>query len=317
MDVELRKDRIGGSEVGAICGVDPRLTPRNVWARKKFPAFHQRVQTERMFMGQMMERVGIEVYMLRTKREVVPNQQTFTDPAKPFVACTPDALVVGEPRGLEVKNVGPDQWDKYESAVPPYAELQCRYYMAFHEFPAWDLIALIGGSEARIYTFTRDLEYEQAILGTVAAWHRRFIIGDEAPPIDGSDDSARWLQQRFPAHKRPDIQPANVAEIELLTQYAQVRAAEKFLEPRRALLESQIKEAIGDREGLTWDGGKFTWRRTKDSHYTDWESLGVAVLHNFVKDEQERAKVLKDYERTEEGYRKIRFDPVKEGKENA
>ena len=180
--------------------------------------------------------------------------------------------------------------------------------MAGMDYDMWDVAALIGEGSPRVYTLDRDQEAERVMLARVEEWHRRYIIGDERPAIDGSEAASIWLQQAFPTHKRPDLRPATETEIALLDEYALLRQAEKSLEPRRDLLESQIKEAIGEREGITWEHGKFTWRRTKDSKYEDWEPLAIALLHNFVKDDKERARLLAEYERVKPGSRRIRFE---------
>jgi hypothetical protein len=73
-------------------------------------------------------------------------------------------------------------------------------------------------------------------------------------------------------------------------------------------LENLLKAAIKDREGLQWPGGKFTWRKTKDGTTTQWESLALGLLNQFVATEQERADLLAFYTTPKPGYRKVRID---------
>jgi hypothetical protein len=137
-------------------------------------------------------------------------------------------------------------------------------------------------------------------------WHARYLVGDAIPELTG--DSARvWLQRAFPAHKRPDLREASDTERDWLRQYAIVRSSQKSLEQERDDLESKLKFAIGEREGLFTEYGKFTWRKQKDKSETDWESMAIALLTFHIKDEGARAKLLADYTRSKEGTRRIWF----------
>lgn len=308
----LRQYGIGGSEVGAIFGVDEMRDEFSLWAEKKggLPRPEPGI---RMIVGKALEEGVLKLYTYKTGRPVEYYDRTMRHPDRPWMVYTPDALCTTERRGVDAKVVFWDQrrkWGHEADEIPERIQLQCWWYMAGMDYDVWDVAALMGEGEPRVYTIERDREAERVMLARVEQWHRRYIIGDERPAIDASDEAARWLQQAFPAHKRPDIQPATADEIDLLEAYAYVRRIEKSLAPQRALLESRLKEAIGGREGIAWDGGKFTWRRTKDSTYTDWESLGTALLFNFMKDEKERAQVLAEYARVKEGFRRIRFDAV-------
>jgi predicted phage-related endonuclease len=223
---------------------------------------------------------------------------------------TPDGLVPGQRRGVDAKVVAWDQrrkWGETAAEIPERIQLQCWWYMACMEYDAWDVVALIGDTP-RVYEITRDREAERAMIERAEEWYRRYIVGDEMPEMGASEAAAQWLQRTFPTHKRPDLRFATTEEVALLTEYAEVRIAMAGLQRRKDELENAIKLAIAEKEGLVWETGKFTWRRSKDSQVTDWESLALALLTHHIKDEAERERVLDSYTRTKPGTRRIRFE---------
>jgi len=72
-------------------------------------------------------------------------------------------------------------------------------------------------------------------------------------------------------------------------------------------MEIELKAAIADREGLQWSNGVLTYRKTRDKRETDWKSLATELLKRHVGDEQTIAALLKDYETTKTGGRRIHF----------
>jgi len=310
IDPNIRRNGIGGSEVGALFGCHPYLDEFAVWARKKCPEMPQPEASARMMAGQFFEEAILKLYAYTTKRDVEYFNRTLSDPERPWIVYSPDGLVRGERRGVDAKLVAWDQrrnWGYAPEEIPEYIQMQAYYYMAAMDYPVWDIAAMVG-DELRIVSVERlDPTAEKAMLMRVWEWHQRFIIRDERPPIDGSAAAGRWLQATFPHHKRPDLREATPEEIVTLTSYAQVRFEEAGVKERKALLENVIKAAIADKEGLFWSDGKFTWRRTKDSTTTRWEDMALGILNQYVPKEKHE-ELLDFYTEPKPGHRRIRFE---------
>jgi predicted phage-related endonuclease len=309
VDETIRQKTIGGSEVGAIIGCDASRDGLSVWLSKHdYFSYRESKPTMRMIVGKCLERGLIDVHGKLTGRNSYYYDQTVVNPKYPHRRATPDGLCHGELRGVEVKVVASDQrhnWGHTSDEIPERVQLQVAHYMGVLEYPVWDVIALIGG-EARVYTIERDLVLEAAMNERIDEWHRRFMVGNERPPMTGSWQASQWLQTRF-AEYRPDIRQATDQEIALLEQYAAVRQMLAEHEDEKDLLENRIKEAIGESEGLKWPRGRFTWRRTRDSKATDWEALAIATVTNFIKDPKQREALIAEYTKTRPGIRRIRF----------
>jgi hypothetical protein len=66
-----------------------------------------------------------------------------------------------------------------------------------------------------------------------------------------------------------------------------------------------LREAVGGREGITWNRGRFTWRKTKDTTQTDWESMSLGLLNEHLKDPAKQEELIDFYTRPKPGIRKI------------
>ncbi|MGF6877392.1 YqaJ viral recombinase family protein [Paraburkholderia sp. MM5477-R1] len=165
-----RRLGIGGSDCAAALGVDPHVTQRELWERK-LGHLPEVEDNERMAAGRHIEPAiaawASEKYGLQLRQR----HQSLVHPKYRWMRANIDRLVVGERRGVEIKNVdwlvvrqsaewGPDGSD----CVPERFFLQCHHYMAVVNYPAWDLIACVGGNELRRYHIDRDPELIELVV---------------------------------------------------------------------------------------------------------------------------------------------------------
>jgi putative phage-type endonuclease len=292
IDLELRRGRISATDVGPIFGVDQYRGPFEVWADKHghAPPFEP---TGRMLMGKDLEQGIVKAYSRITGRLVQWKDETVVHPTRSWMAASPDALVYAGDRverTVDAKLVFWDQRRKWEVEPPEGVQFQMWWQMAVTNCEVCDVAAWLGDDAPRIYTIERNHEAERVMISKCEEWHRRYVLGDEIPPISGSKTAAVWLQQAFPKHARPDMREATEEEIALLEEYAEVRLLRQDSTEQCDKLENRIKLAIGDREGLEWPGGQFTWRLAKGR--VNWKSVALGLLHQYVKDEAERETLL-------------------------
>jgi predicted phage-related endonuclease len=259
-----------------------------------------------MLLGLDLEEGILRVYARRAGRPVHHNKRTFRPAVRRWMSLTPDAVCIEERRGVDAKLVAFDQrfhWGDTAYDVPQRYILQCAYYMAGLNYPAWDLAALMG-HDLMVYSFERNLELECAMLEAVEAWHRRYLVGDEVPEIEASPTADSWLKLRFPRNIA-DIRHADEDEIALLTEYAQVRAEAKLKAQEQDDLEARLKKAVGDNDGITWAHGKFTWKKPSDSKIVNWEELAKYMLSGYLPDES--AAIQARYTALRENSRRLYF----------
>ena len=307
LDHNLRRTAIGGSEIAAIFGCDTDRDAFSIWYAKKHP-HDSYPPNDRMIVGKALERPIIDLYAYATGREVEFCDITSIHPQRPWMAYTPDALCVHERRGIDAKAVCWDQrsvWGETTDEIPFRVQLQAMWYMAAMEYEVWDIAALLGDGLPRIYTVYRDPEVERVILARAEEFYRRYIIGNEQPPIGTSDAARIWLQQAFPRHKSPDLREATAGEIFLLEEFVNIRTQQAGLKQRREWVENQIKLAIGDREGLIWADGRFTWRKQADKETINWENIARGLLAQYLPDTEQQKTLIGIHTTIEEGTRRI------------
>lgn len=307
---ELTRIGIGGSEVAAILGFDERRDQFTVWAEKK-GGLTRMEATPRMRLGKLFERGIAEYYSELTSREIVWLDETQRHPVREWHVFTPDAVCANERRGLDCKLVGWDQrrhWGETVDEIPPRVRLQCLWYMAGMDYPLWDVVALLGMEEPRIWTLERDLEMEAAVIEQVERFYVDFILGDREPRIGGAAENARWLKERFPRALSPLAAP-NPEQAKLLEMYTCLRIEEKPIKDHfkaaRAELENAIKREIADGEGFVWADGKFTWRNTRDTERVDWEPLARVFMQGFTPEAQKL--YIQEFTHTVPGQRRMYF----------
>jgi putative phage-type endonuclease len=260
-----RRKGIGGTDASAILGVNPWASEFDVWLEKTGRA-KEKEQTKAMEWGLLLENVIGERYMARTGRKLWNPDQLMAHPEHPVMIGTPDRLVIGEERGVDIKTANAymaHEWGaEFTDEIPRQYVVQCAHYMAITGFPAWDVAVLIGGNDDRIYTVRRDLDFERLLVGRLTSWWERYVVKGEQPPIDGGNGSTEYLKGRFPTDKAPRA-GADEKVDQIGQSLAHVKRSIAGLEENEAELTNQIKEAVGDASGMdgtdwrvTWTGGR-------------------------------------------------------------
>jgi predicted phage-related endonuclease len=305
LDEAKRELRIGGSEIAAVFDRHAFLDQFGLWARKKGGAPREEGNA-RMRMGKHLEQ-GITSYAAEIMHwDYEWCDRTFKSEKYPFMVSTPDALMPKIGWGIDAKLVGWDQAHRWPKKGPPpdHVVMQAWWYIVHFDYAGFYVVVLVmGEDEPRIYPVPRDPDAERAMLRGAERWWKRYLIGDERPPITASDQADSWLKHKYPRNQRLLIDRANDDEADLLDEYAEVRRNHDCVDQRRRDLEAQIKDAIGTRAGLEWPGGKFTWKRTKDSIQTDWEGLASVLLERHPAKEA----LLGEYTNPKPGVRRIYY----------
>jgi putative phage-type endonuclease len=150
-----RRRGIGGSDAAAILGLSPWRTEMDVWLDKtgRTDVEPEIIDPDRKFLlelGQEMEKGIARLYTLKTGRELepIPEHALLIHPKFPTLIGTPDRLVLGESRGVEIKTENSFQHKFGEPGEPdaiPVAPIP-----ASPRIPRWSVSALYG------YDFTRE-----------------------------------------------------------------------------------------------------------------------------------------------------------------
>lgn len=319
-ELEKRKAGIGASEAAAVLGMSPYRTPLDVWMQKK--GMIETVETPAMRLGIRLEPVIAEMYQERTGLELIKTS-TMLHPKNPVIYATPDRMIKGRKKGLEIKTANvrmAEQWgEEGGDEIPQYYLIQCILCMAVTDLPEWDVAALIGGSDFRIYTIHRDIELETTIIERLLEWWETYMVRNQEPEIDSSESCAQYLATKYPKNFKPLKQADETAE-QLLSRLAEVCYSLKSLKEQEETIKNLLKNYIGDADGVQGIAGKATWRATKDTKKIDWEGIAEMLfkLPGFKEVLEKQGltekKILKDFTTIQPGARRFLFTQTKEKK---
>ncbi|MEE1352151.1 MAG: YqaJ viral recombinase family protein [Clostridia bacterium] len=200
--LEERKKSLGGSDIGAVLGMNEYSSPYKVWADKtgKLPPFEGNEWTR---LGNDLEDYVAKRFTEVSGLKVVNDTATWRNSKYPHLHANFDRRVVGMKAGVECKLTSELNAKKYKDGeFPDRFYSQCVAYLCVSEYERWFLAVLIYGKGIKIYQMTRipndtkpewceasvyvdDAEIEALAKATEAFWND-YVLTDTPPIPDGS-----------------------------------------------------------------------------------------------------------------------------------
>ena len=135
--LKYRKQGIGGSDAGAVCGLNPYRTALQVYQDKTTNETEE-IDNEAMRQGREFEDYVARRFTEATGKKVRRANAMFYDEENPFMLADVDRMVVGENAGLECKTASPYMEDKWKDGrIPLSYQIQCCHYMSVCNAKAW------------------------------------------------------------------------------------------------------------------------------------------------------------------------------------
>ncbi len=312
-DLSLRETGIGASEIAAVLELDPYKGPLDVWLRKRTPRRGPLLGPsdpgQPAMLGHAIEPVLRRIYVERTGNDVAPTPTT-RHADLPFVLATADGL--GERSGLEIKVVGmhmAHHWGEAgdDAGLPDYVRMQVAQNMAVFDRDRWDVCALIGGTDLRLWTIDRDAELEASLLEASAVFWEEHVLADEPPPPPDRMSRREYMRQRYPGSNATACRQVgdDAAVAELMMKLGAAKEAVKLAEAEHEILEAALCGIVGDDYGIEGIAGKFIWFPQRGR--VNWK----AVAEELAGGEGKVPPAVQERHRGE-GFRATRLSPPKD-----
>lgn len=290
IDLEDRRKSLGGSDIAPILDVSPFKTKYEVYEEKVNGIQNDLSQNNSVVWGNLLESVVAKRYEQVTGDKIYFPEEKYTHKDYPFLTGHPDALLLDEKVGLEIKTASERNkhlWgDSGTTEIPEYYYPQIIHYMSVLDYDRWDLAVLIGGNDFRIYSFERDRGAEDAINEQSVKFWEEHIVKRVAPPVSSYDSNMCNFFKKKYAGVNGEIVQLDDSFIELFDDYEALGRVIKHSQDDLDEIKAKILEALGEASaGVLSDGRQFIRQEVNRKGYVVKPSKFVTLNFKGVKNE--------------------------------
>lgn len=283
--LEDRTKGIGGSDVGAVLGLNKYKSTYTLWAEKTGLLHTEEIDNESMRIGRDLEDYVAKRFMEATGHEVVTSDYSFQSEEHPFMLANVDRLLTDEPCGLECKTASAlTRYDFENGDIPPSYYCQCMHYMAVTGLNKWYIAILVMGKGFYWFEIKRDKEEIKALIEAEEDFWNKVQTG-EAPPIDGTSSTATTLGAVFNRSHDKECILGHEAENALNMIY-NINEKIKELKEQKTLYENIVKRDMEDAEKAEVEDYVVKWSRkeTKRFSQSDLKKNEPNTYKRFLKE---------------------------------
>lgn len=261
--LRYRKNGLGGSDAGAVCGLNPYRTAIEVYYDKTSEEIEE-IDNEAMRQGRELEEYVARRFCEASGKKVRRANAMFYDEKNPFMLADVDRMVVGENAGLECKTASPymmDQWtDEY---LPISYQIQCYHYMSVCKADAWYLAVVIYGKAFKYYRIERDDEVIENLIRIEKEFWNAHVISGVMPDPDGSKTADSVIADRFKGSQGLVIPLYGFDE--QLRRRQELLSVIDHMETEKRQIDQQLKIYLGDAEMAENEHYKVSWKNVSRS----------------------------------------------------
>ncbi len=256
--LSYRKQGIGGSDAGAICGFNPYRTAMQVYYDKTSDEIED-IDNEAMRQGRELEEYVAKRFVEETEKKVRRANVMFYDESNPFMLADVDRMIVGENAGLECKTASPFMAEYWEGDnIPLSYQMQCYHYMSVCNADAWYVAVLIYGKEFKVYKLERDEEIIANLIQLEKNFWENNVLKRVLPDPDGSKLADSVIAEYFKESTGVVI-PLQGFDDKLKRREELVVLLDK-MESEKRQIEQELKMYMGDAEKAENQLFRVSWK---------------------------------------------------------
>jgi len=279
---EVRSQGIGSSEIAAVLGVDPYLTPYQLWMKKTGRAeeFEGNKFTE---AGHRLEAAVAAYFADRTGAEITPGYEDdvhFVHPEWEYIRCTPDRFyrmpsgVVGI---LECKttqrNIDPEYLPEYWFCQNQYqaAIINAEYPVKSNpEIKECAIAWLYRGLDFHYHLFDVNPVFGEFLINAAGEFWTKHVLTDTPPEVKNRDD----LIAAYPTHFDGKVIQASEELMREYEQLVEIRERVKELSEKEGEIKERLQLIMKDAEAIQYyDETIITWKASKPVNRLDQKAL--------------------------------------------
>ncbi len=272
-----RLGSIGGSDAGAILGLNPYRSPYTVWAEKtgRLP---EQEDNEAMRQGHDLEAYVAQRFTEKSEKRVERYNYLLRNTDAPYLHATIDRRVIGEKSGLECKTASALAAKVYRGGqFPESYYAQCVTYLTVTGWERWYLAVLVLNKSFFIFQLTTlpddtcpdwcessvfvSQEELESLKSFAADFWERHVLTDAPPGMDGSGSTSQTITEMYGRPLDESIQL--LGREDLLLEWDRLNQQKGEIQLRQNQIRQILMQDLGEAsEGLCGDW-KVLWREQK------------------------------------------------------
>ena len=256
---------IGGSDVGAICGVSNYSSPRTVYL-KKTGQYDEAINgfsdaaVERMRFGNLLEPIVADEYARRSGKKIAVSPATLVHKKQDWALANIDRFILdenGDPYGiLECKTAGEfmnEDWENGE--LPLYYIYQLNWYLYVCDLEFGAFACLVGGNKFYYYELYRNDDIIKEMVEKADEFWNHYVKNMIEPPLTGTTADEEHVKKTHTEVEKDSEVFFEEDEINDLAKVVSVGKAEiKKLEKIVNEASNRLKDRLKNKEiGYTKD----------------------------------------------------------------
>jgi putative phage-type endonuclease len=269
-----RRKGIGGSDIGAIMGVNPYKSALEVWYDKvkgKKEEEKENIPAELgLYLEDYLSGKFIKWFAKNHNGAIIkPERMSYMlqHPDYPFIRVNLDFMfddpsILGT-AAIECKTTNEfsrSQWD--EEDLPDSYYLQAQQQLAVTGWQKVYMPCLIGNRKIVVKEIPRNEEIIEKIIITATNFWNDFVLKEIPPAPDGSVSAGKILDELYNKEEEGKVTefPPFGDEVELLDKYNELNISKKETEKEMEVIKQKIKAEMGDAEIAIAGRHKITWK---------------------------------------------------------
>lgn len=297
--LRYRKLGIGGSDAGALCGLNPYSTAMSVFMDKTSDDTDN-YDNESMRQGRDLEDYVAQRFTEATGLKVRRVNAINYHEDYPHLLANVDRMIVGQNVGLECKTTNILNADKWkDNDVPAHYQIQCHHYMAVTGAKAWYIAVVILGKEFKYVRIDRDEEIIKNLIAIETDFWNNNVLTGIMPNPDGSKTADMIINQYFRNAKHETITLHGFTD-KLQRRFELSELIDK-LEREKKQLEQEVKLAMADAEAAICGNYEIGWKNVITPKL-DVERIKTEVpdiYRSYLKETESRRFTVKELQQKE------------------